>query len=303
MRAFIAVSRAGTVAAAADVLHVTSSPRSRTIRELERQLGADLFDRRYHQFERTTFGDEMLPKAVEIVAQADEMEDARGTAARPLRIGATPWTSRAITTRLHQEAAATGREVEMLSDLSSVLLERLRHGDLDLALVHLPAMLPGIAERPLARYRYGVWGAGAVDLPRDRPISLSDLSGQRLLTLPLMMQPVPMARMLQTLQNAGIASVDEVDLRDIIGLQSRLARTGELMLVCPSDDLPTTRFFDFAAADVIPIDDDEIDFRVGLAWRERSVVGRRDVDHVIAALTPPTDEIPFIGEARENLRG
>lgn len=294
MRAFIAVSRAGTVAAAADALHVTSSPLSRTIRELERQLGADLFDRRYHQFERTAFGDEMLPKAVEIVAQADEMEDARGTVARPFRIGATPWTSKAITARLHQEAAATGREVEMVSDLSSALLEHLRHGDLDLALVHLPTEVPGIADAPLARYRYGVWGAGDVGLPQDRPVSLSELSGQRLLTFPLMMQPVPMARMLDSLRSAGVASIEEVDLRDIIGLQTRLMRTGELMLVSPSNDLPTTRFFDFATTDVIPLDDDEIDFRVGLAWRERSVVGRRDVDQVIAALSPPADGVPFI---------
>lgn len=296
MRAFVAVSRLGTITAAAEALHVTPSPLSRTIRELERRLGDDLFVRTYHQFERTAFGDRFLPLAVEILAQTDEAESLGSGATSPLRAGGTPWTSRALTKTLTDTCeAVTGSKLDFSSDLSSVLLESLRHGEIDLALVHLPVDEPGISSVALAQYRYAVVAVDDDSLDLGRPLLLSDLAGRRMLSLPLIMQPAPMRIFLDSIYAAGVESIEEVDLRDMVGLQARMARTGELMLITPSDDLPGSRFFDLGQARVYPVDDEEITFEVGLAWRTRDSLHRDAITDVVSAMTPPDGKVPYIG--------
>jgi DNA-binding transcriptional LysR family regulator len=296
LRAFVTVSRTGTIAAAAERLNVTSSPLSRTIRELERHLGRDLFDRGYHRFERTPFGDEFLPLAVEIVAQSDQAPRFAAGAEAPLRIGATPWTSKALTRQLTEAATAHSTTTpEFSSDISAVLIEALRHGELDLALVHLPVSVPGIATVGLARYRYSVVATGDPELPEGRPLRLADLRGRNLLSFPLMMQPAPMKAMLDALTSAGVASVAEVDLRDVIGLEGRMARTGELMFATLGDDLPTARLLDLDCLRTYPVADGEIRFEIGLAWRRRDSVHQDALDAVTSLLRPDGDDLPFIG--------
>jgi DNA-binding transcriptional LysR family regulator len=297
LRAFVTVSRTGTIAAAAERLNVTSSPLSRTIRDLERQLGRELFLRRYHRLERTPFADEFLPLVVEILAQADEAERFAAGEKAPLRVGATPWTSKRLAQQLRQSAAewSTGTP-ESSSDVSSVLIESLRHGELDLALVHLPVTIPGVTTRGLARYRYSVVAAADPDLPTGRPLRLSDLRGRALLSFPLTMQPAPMKALLDALTGAGVASIAEIDLRDVIGLEGRMTRTGELMLAVVSDDLPVARFLDLDRLRTYPVADGEIRFEIGLVWRTRDCVHRAAIDAVVAALCPDgDDDLPLLG--------
>jgi DNA-binding transcriptional LysR family regulator len=294
VRAFVAVSRAGTIASAAQELHVTTSPLSRTIRDLERRLGEDLFTRDYHQFRRTQFGEAFLPLAVEILAQAEEAESLAAFAGTTLRIGATPWTYGSLISEFRDRATAASPRVSERSDLSSTLLESLRHGDLDMALVHLPTGFPGIAGIPLARYRYGVMASDRTELPGDGPLLLSHLKGQRLLSLPLVMQPKPMATMLERIRSAGVESIEEIDLRDLIGLRARIDRTGELMLVSKSDDLPSARFFDLEHSIVRELADGELDFEVGLAWRERDTVHRAGIEAIVEAMAPPDGAVPYL---------
>lgn len=294
MKAFVAVSRARTIAAAADSLRVTPSPLSRTIRELERQLGGALFDRKYHEFDRTPLGDVLLPLAVEVVRQADELIVRAEGRAMPFRFGATPWTSKMLTQTLSNLVGSASPGAAFQSDLSSALLESIRHGDLDLALVHLPVSDAGLSAVPLRRYRYAVIAMddGALDL--GRPLRLADLEGKDLLSLPLMMQPASMQAFLDALNKGGVASITEVDLRDVIGLQSRMARTGEVMLGTTSPDLPTGRMFDLESMHVYPLGDDEIDFEIGLAWRTRDTIHGPLVASIVDAMRPPTGAVPFL---------
>ncbi|QNA91847.1 MULTISPECIES: LysR family transcriptional regulator [unclassified Microbacterium] len=287
LRAFVAVSRTGTVAAAADILHVTASPLSRTVRELERQLGRDLFTRAYHRFTLTEFGRRLLPLAVEMIAQADECELLAFESSPMLRSGATPWTSRALSSRFQQALARSGEPLgEFSSALSSVLLHDLRHGITDIALVHLPVDEPGIETIALARYNYSIAAAGDSSLDLGRPVRLTDLRGRSLLSLPMMMQPKPMKSMLDRLYEAGVASIVEVDLRDMIDLQNRMARTGELMLTTISPDLPSTRFLDQESMQIFPLAEGEILFEVGLAWRTRDSVHGARLAAVVDELRP-----------------
>lgn len=294
LRAFVAVSRARTIAAAAEVLHVTPSPLSRTIKELERQVRGALFTRNYHELLRTDLGDQYLPLAVEIVRQADEFDAVATGSAPPFRFGATPWTSKRITRHLGALVAEQTTGAEFDSELSSVLLESIRHGDLDLALVHLPADVAGLSSVTLARYRYSVITMHPEPLDLGRPLLLSDLAGMNVLSLPMMMQPVPMQRLLDGLRRGGVASIAEIDLRDIVGMQMRMARTGEVMLGTSSEDLPTSRFFDFESMRSFPVADDEVMFEVGLVWRTRSSLYVDEIQTIVEAMRPTGPNIPII---------
>lgn len=296
MRAFVAVSRLGTISAAAEELHVTPSPLSRTIRELERRLGGELFVRTYHQLERTPLGERFLPLAVEILAQADEAEALSAAGSVPFRVGGTPWTSRVLNQRLAEASEeVAGRALGYASELSSTLLGALRHGQLDLALVHLPTDALGISSLPLAQYGYVVAVAdGDTSLDVGRPLHLTDLAGRRMLTLPLMMQPTAMSAFVDTIHAAGVEAVEEIDLREIVGLRGRMARTGEVMLITHSDELPAAAFFDLNTAATYPLASGEVSLQVGLAWRSRDMLHRDLIERIIAVLSPPAGELPYI---------
>lgn len=296
LRAFVTVSRTGTVTAAAELLNVTSSPLSRTVRELERHLGRDLFERKYHRFELTPFGEDFLPLAVEILVQADEAQHLADRAASTLRLGGTPWTSKKLTQRLSESAAARAEAApDFESDVSSVLINSLRHGEIDLALVHLPVHFSGVATAALARYRYAVASAGDPSLPEGRLLHFTDLRGRKLLSFPLTMQPEPMRKMMDALYGAGVESITEIDLRDVVGIEGRMRRTGELILTTLGDDLPPSRFLDVDRMRTFPVSDDEIRFEIGLAWRVRDSVHRTAIEAIVADLRPEPGDLPLLG--------
>ncbi|EWT01928.1 LysR family transcriptional regulator [Intrasporangium oryzae NRRL B-24470] len=71
LRYFCAVAETGTVTAAAEVVHVTQPSLSRQLRQLERSLGIEVFNRDEGRLQLSAAGREFLPVAQHLVAQAD----------------------------------------------------------------------------------------------------------------------------------------------------------------------------------------------------------------------------------------
>jgi DNA-binding transcriptional LysR family regulator len=69
---FVAVADAGSVSAAADVVHVTQPAVSRQLRQLETELGLELFARAGGRLHLTAAGRQFLPHARDVLRQADE---------------------------------------------------------------------------------------------------------------------------------------------------------------------------------------------------------------------------------------
>lgn len=94
LRAFVAVAEEGSIARAAQRLHLTGSALSMLIASMEGELGARLFDRTTRRLQLTDAGRELLPAIGEILQQLDgaiaglrestQRRDAR------LRIAASP---------------------------------------------------------------------------------------------------------------------------------------------------------------------------------------------------------------------
>ncbi len=71
LRAFLAIVQTGSLGRAADTLHLTQPALSRLVKQMERQLRVQLFERRTTGMELTSFGDALLPYAEHLVEEAD----------------------------------------------------------------------------------------------------------------------------------------------------------------------------------------------------------------------------------------
>lgn len=81
LRSFQAVAQAGNLTRAAESLHLSQSALSVQVRNLENELGVELFTRQAKGMRLTSAGEALLPHAEEILEKSSEM----GLAARHLR--------------------------------------------------------------------------------------------------------------------------------------------------------------------------------------------------------------------------
>lgn len=97
MRAFRQVARTGSFTRAAELTHMTQAGLSILIRELERQLGARLFDRTTRAVQLTAAGRRLAPVVERVLAELDSVTQEIGilgdAARQNLRIAATPLVS------------------------------------------------------------------------------------------------------------------------------------------------------------------------------------------------------------------
>ncbi|WP_077002388.1 LysR family transcriptional regulator [Variovorax sp. KK3] len=97
MRAFLHVARIGNFTRAAEQAHMTQAGLSTLVREMERQMGARLFDRTTRMVVLTAAGRRLLPVVERVLGDLDEVTSRLGAegdeARQTLRIAATPLVS------------------------------------------------------------------------------------------------------------------------------------------------------------------------------------------------------------------
>ena len=100
LRYFVSVAEQGSVSKAAQQVHVSQPALSRQIRDLEAELGVQLFDRVGRRVELTAEGEDLLRHCRDVLAQAESVrERARalhGGVVGVLRVGAPPQTTQSI---------------------------------------------------------------------------------------------------------------------------------------------------------------------------------------------------------------
>jgi DNA-binding transcriptional LysR family regulator len=129
LRYFIAVAEELNFSRAAERLHISQPPLSRQIRDLEAELGTELFERNRQEVKLTRSGRALLSRAKELVRDADLLRmHARKMEAEEyeeLHIGYAPAPTAAIIggilSRYHELASATSMTLEDLS-LSQILI-------------------------------------------------------------------------------------------------------------------------------------------------------------------------------------
>jgi DNA-binding transcriptional LysR family regulator len=194
LRTFVAVAEEGRFTLAADRLHVVQSAVSATVRGLEAELGARLFDRSTRRIELTDAGRALLPQARRTLAAAALAEDAVAQVGSGLR--GSVWLGtmqaqgmRALSVpRLLAEFRRDhpGVEVNVRHVGGSMeMATEVREGRLDLAFVSLPRPgPPGVELTPLASEPMVFVCAAAHPLAGRGEVDLADLAAEPFVDLP-----------------------------------------------------------------------------------------------------------------------
>jgi len=145
LQTFLEVARQKSVGRAAEILHVSQPAVTKTIRELETELDAALFEKDGRGIRITRYGEVFLRHAGQSVAAIQQGIDSVARAQRsggpPIRIGALPTVSARIMPQaiIQFVAERTGSPIKIVTGENLVLLDQLRIGVLDLVVGRLAA--------------------------------------------------------------------------------------------------------------------------------------------------------------------
>ncbi|MGY4711612.1 LysR substrate-binding domain-containing protein [Mycolicibacterium sp. CBM1] len=182
LRYFRAVAEESHFGRAAERLHIAQPPLSQQIRQLERELGVDLFTRTTRSVELTPAGRAYLQRVITILGEVDEAgEQARrirsGLEGR-LTIGCVGSATYSLLPRLVRTLRETlpGIEVSVRGEmLAPAQLAALQTGAIDLGLLRPPVGQPGIDTETIRRDRLLAALPAGHRLAAQNELSVGDL--------------------------------------------------------------------------------------------------------------------------------
>jgi DNA-binding transcriptional LysR family regulator len=188
---FVAVADEGNFTRAAERLHVAQPGVSAQIRRLERELGQPLLDRSGRTVQLTDVGAAALPHARAALAAVAAVREAvdelaglvRGQVAIGMVTSAGPVGLPDLLAKFHERYPAV--EITLNEATSDVMLDALREGRLDLAVVGLAGEAPqGIATQILIDEAFVAVTALTGELAGRKRIAVAELGGHALMSLP-----------------------------------------------------------------------------------------------------------------------
>lgn len=298
LRCFVAVAEELHFGRAARRVHLTVSPVSRSIRELERELGGDLFVRGYHRVELTRLGTRLLPMARRILEDTDQMLSVAVSLVperrpAPLRLGIStlcpPVASESVVDLLRRVLGDDRVDIQVAP--AAELLPQVEDGALDLVLVQLPIGRRHLSSIVLARLV--TWVVMRTDDPfaTRQSMRLSELAGRRLILGSSRVEPVAMETMIANLHAHGVLDLAEMAEFDHVKLAAQIRHRGGLALTLHPDTGGSARIFDDASFLLVPLNDTDFRFPLGAAWRRDNLDRNDQLSRAVEALrhrwTPP----------------
>ena len=188
LRYFVAVAEAENVSRAALKLHISQPGISRQIRDLEEEIGFQLFERSAKSIKLTTAGKTFLTEARAVLRRADEaVKTARAIATGTqgeLHVGYAPSpTSRILPPALRAfQGLAPNVRVKLHDCSTEEMIAGLRDGKLQIAFLVRPTarMLRGLHFEELMRDTIRVAVAPNHPLARRRTVSLTEVAREPL---------------------------------------------------------------------------------------------------------------------------
>ncbi|MBP1327320.1 DNA-binding transcriptional LysR family regulator [Leucobacter exalbidus] len=191
VRAFLAVAEELHFGRAADDLRIAQPQLSRTIRQLEVQLGGRLFERSTRRVSLTALGQTVRGPMKAVMQAVDSAEAAARAAVEGkigrVRIGFGGISSHEVMGQVARlvRSEQPGIQLEIDGNQFGVrALESVANGDLDLAIVRFDREVPGISMRVMGRERFVLAVPEGSPLALVERITFADLAGEWFVTLP-----------------------------------------------------------------------------------------------------------------------
>ncbi|NYV78925.1 LysR family transcriptional regulator, partial [Streptomyces sp. UH6] len=187
---FVAVAEERNFTRAAERVRISQSGVSAQIRQLERELGAELFDRSSRAVTLTLAGAAVLEHARAALAAAEAVRRGvdevtgllRGRIAVGMVVGCTVLPLFEALAAFHE--AHPGVELSLLEDNSDRLLEAVRGGALDLALVGAAALPEGVNSVAVVSEPLVVAVPAGHPLARRKRVALREACAHPLVCMP-----------------------------------------------------------------------------------------------------------------------
>lgn len=179
LEVFVAIGRSGNVSRAAEEIPLSQSATSTALGEFERQFGLQLFDRVGKTLRLNEVGRQLLPRAVELLDRAKEVEDLlEGRSGfGPLSIGATLTIGNYLTTLIvakflqrHPQA-----QVQLQVHNTATIVQQVAHYALDLGLIEGDCNDPDLEVQPWIADELAMFCAPSHPLAGKKRVPLEQL--------------------------------------------------------------------------------------------------------------------------------
>ena len=188
LKAFLAIAEMKTFTAGARRVNVTQAAISMQIRQLEDEVGIPLFVRTPRRVILTEAGERLLDRARRILREHDtaiaEIAEIAGAEHGRLRIGSASAMFATVQLPSILEKLKTrfpNAEITVSSGTSQVLVEKIMHGDIDMAFVSFPVEAGNIQTDLLFSDEIVAIAHPSHPLAKQKVISAASLAGEQLI--------------------------------------------------------------------------------------------------------------------------
>ena len=189
LRYVVAVARERHFGRAAQACHASQPTLSVAVRKFEQELGVRLFERGASEVTPTAIGERVVAQAQRVLEQASALREiarlGRDPLSGPLRLAAIYTVGPYLLPSLVRQLQRDAPQMPLLlnENFTVRLLEMLRNGDIDAAVLALPLPETGLAVQPLYDEPFVLAVPREHAWARRRAVGVEELPGQTTLLL------------------------------------------------------------------------------------------------------------------------
>jgi DNA-binding transcriptional LysR family regulator len=273
LREFAAIAESRSFSKAARQLHLAQPPLSRHIRQLEEELGVQLFVRAATGVELTREGTLLLEQARIVLADTDAFLDlarrAKVGLTNTLRVAMAPGLCEVVNrVRMHLLAQASELSIDGTDMASSSQYDALRRRAVDIGVLREVVEDPEVESEPLFTERFVVMITEASPLAKRKSLRLTQVAEYRLLLQDRDWATLAHHKILSLYIAAGLTP--RVVMREATpGNQASMLAVASGEAICLALRGAFTRsYLPVNGVAVIPLDEPDAEFQVLVAWRK-----------------------------------
>jgi DNA-binding transcriptional LysR family regulator len=286
LRYFVAVAEELNFSQAARKLHMAASPLSQRIKDLEHELGQQLFERSTHKVALTQAGTALLPMAREVLENLNSipwrLREAIGPERRTIFLGMPAGVHPDLRekVRLLQERCGAKYELKRWPGGSAGLIAAVHDGRLALSVARLPVSDPALEVIEVMSEKLGA------AVPADRfqgrsTISLPDLADLSYVSFPADHTPAYFEQLDARLLSAGIKKRVRLPSADYAGA-TELISSGIAFSVTMLGPKSPMQLYRLDNVVILPFDDFDPELKTGVLWRKDRAAKGGDLHELIA---------------------